>query len=51
MRGERPYAALLARRFETAARRLGLDRRRGAELDTTQFISDPDAPAQAELFT
>jgi DNA repair photolyase len=51
MRGDGPYAALLARRFETAARRLGLDRRRGAELDTTQFLADPEAPTQAELFT
>ena len=51
MRGEGPYAALLARRFETAARRLGLDRRRGAELDTSSFVADPGAPTQAELFT
>jgi DNA repair photolyase len=51
MRGEGPYAALLARRFKTAARRLGLDRRRGAELDTSSFVADPGAPTQAELFT
>jgi hypothetical protein len=51
MRGEGPYVALLARHFETAARRLGLDRRRGAELDTSSFVADPGAPTQAELFT
>ena len=51
MRGEGEYAALLARRFEAAARRHGLNRRRGADLDTSQFVADPDAPTQAELFT
>jgi DNA repair photolyase len=51
MRGEGEYAALLARRFEAAARRHGLDRRRGADLDVTRFVADPAAPTQAELFT
>ncbi len=36
MRGRGPYATLLARRFRTATRRLGLNRP-GAGLDTTQF--------------
>jgi DNA repair photolyase len=37
--GTGPYAALLAKRFELALRRFGLDRRRGqtAKLDVTQF--------------
>jgi DNA repair photolyase len=51
MRGEGAYAALLARRFEAAARRFGLDRRHTADLDITRFLADPDAPTQAELFT
>lgn len=37
MRGEGPYAELIARRFETAARRLGLLRRRASQLSTQHF--------------
>jgi DNA repair photolyase len=37
MRGEGPYAELIARRFETAARRLGLLRHRGSRLSTRHF--------------
>jgi DNA repair photolyase len=51
MRGEGEYAAVLARRFEAAARRHGLDRRRGQDLDTSLFVADPEAPTQADLFT
>jgi DNA repair photolyase len=36
-RGEGPYAQLLARRFELACRRLGLNEEERIELDTTQF--------------
>ncbi len=49
-RGLGPYAALIGSRFETACRRLGLNAGEPAELDTTQFVRDPGAPRQAELF-
>jgi DNA repair photolyase len=49
MRGEGPYAALLERRFEVAARRLGLDRRRPPL--ATDLFRVPAAPtAQLSLF-
>jgi DNA repair photolyase len=51
MRGEGPYAGLLAARFRAACRRNGLDASRGPELDCTQFVRDPHAPRQADLFT
>ena len=45
MRGEGPYAELLAARFQAACRRHGLDRAAaGSELDTSQFLRDPGAP-------
>ncbi len=50
MRGRGPYAALLARRFRTAVRRLGLDRP-DAGLDCTRFRAPsppPDAGRSAE---
>jgi DNA repair photolyase len=50
MRGEGPYAVLLAARFKAACRRLGLDQARGPELDCSRFIRDPVAPRQGELF-
>lgn len=37
MRGEGPFAALLAQRFAKASKRLGLDRREGYDLDCTAF--------------
>jgi DNA repair photolyase len=37
MRGEGPFAALLAQRFAKASKRLGLDRREGYNLDCTAF--------------
>ncbi|WP_397436007.1 PA0069 family radical SAM protein [Pseudomonas chlororaphis] len=37
MRGEGPFAALLAQRFSKASKRLGLDRREGYNLDCTAF--------------
>jgi DNA repair photolyase len=50
MRGEGSYAELLSARFDAACRRLGLATRRGPALDTTQFVHDPAAPEQRELF-
>src|SRR5690606_41849807 len=42
MRGEGPFAELLARRFQLACRRLGLDRRELGGLDCSRF-SPPGA--------
>jgi len=50
MRGEGPYAVLLAARFKAACRRLGLNPARGPELDCSRFLRDPAAPRQGELF-
>jgi len=50
MRGEGPYAALLAGRFKAACRRLGFDERRKTDLDISQFVGDPGAPDQGDLF-
>ena len=49
-RGEGPYAALIGARFEAACRRLGLNASPPVELDTTQFVRDPEAPVQGGLF-
>ncbi len=51
MRGAGPYAELLAARFAAACRRLGLQGRRAVELDTSQFLRDPGAPHQQDLFS
>jgi DNA repair photolyase len=51
MRGEGPYALLLAARFKAACRRFGLNETRGPELDCSQFIRDPGEPRQGDLFT
>jgi DNA repair photolyase len=51
MRGEGPYAELLAARFRAACRRHGLNERRETELETRLFVADPGAPAQGELFS
>jgi DNA repair photolyase len=54
MRGEGVYADLIARRFQVAAHRLGLDRGMPA-LDCAQFqppsasASDPDHPPRKQL--
>ncbi|MCY1539013.1 hypothetical protein D9M68_745810 [compost metagenome] len=37
MRGEGPFAELLAQRFRLASRKLGLDRRDSQGLDCSQF--------------
>jgi len=48
-KGEGPYAKLIADRFATACRRLGLDKPRLA-LDHTQFRRPPDYGDQGDLF-
>ena len=49
MRGEGPYAALIARRFAVAARRLGLDRPL-PPLDAAAFAPPPRSGDQLSLF-
>jgi DNA repair photolyase len=49
-RGQGAYAELIGARFEAACRRLGLNVGKPLELDTTQFVRDPQAPVQAGLF-
>ncbi len=49
MRGEGPYAQMLAQRFRAACRRLGLARRTAA-LDTSRFKAPARAGAQLSLF-
>lgn len=49
MRGQGPYAELLARRFDLARRRLGLNRRRD-DLDCAQFRPPPAPGDQLSLF-
>ena len=50
MRGQGPYAAMIASRFAVACRRLGLNAAAAPTLDTTQFVRAPGAPQQADLF-
>jgi len=50
MRGEGAYAALLAARFKAACRRFGLGAARSQPLDCGQFVADPGAPRQPDLF-
>jgi DNA repair photolyase len=50
MRGEGPYAELLAARFRAASRRHGFPGDRGPELDTSLFLRDPGGPMQGVLF-
>ena len=49
MKGQGPYAELLKRRFDTACRRLGLQRR-DLDLDVTHFRVPPRAGDQPGLF-
>jgi hypothetical protein len=51
MRGEGAYARMVATRFQAASRRLNLDQQRGVDLDTSQFLRDPQAPQQGTLFS
>ena len=51
MRGEGAYARMLSARFQAASRRLNLGQERSAELDTSQFLRDPQAPRQGTLFS
>jgi DNA repair photolyase len=50
MRGQGPYAVLLAARFKAACRRFGLNEASGPELDCSRFNRDPRAPRQGDLF-
>jgi DNA repair photolyase len=50
MRGDGPYAAMVAARFAGACRRLGLNQEAAPKLDTQQFLRDPGAPQQGGLF-
>lgn len=50
MRGDGAYARVLSARFAAGCRRAGLATDRGAPLETRQFVSDPDAPRQQEMF-
>jgi DNA repair photolyase len=50
MRGEGPYAGLLAARFKAACRRCGIEGGRSSDLETSLFLRDPGAPEQGVLF-
>jgi len=50
MRGEGAYAAMVAARFASACRRLGLNQEAAPQLDAKQFLRDPGAPLQGGLF-
>jgi hypothetical protein len=50
MRGAGPYATMIAARFASACRRLGLNQDDAPPLDTQQFLRDPDGPRQGGLF-
>jgi hypothetical protein len=50
MKGEGPFADLIARRFRLAAARLGFDVGRQEPLDETQFVPPRAPSAQGELF-
>jgi DNA repair photolyase len=50
MRGQGAYAEMVGARFEVACRKLGLNEATLPELDDTQFLRDPCAPAQGDLF-
>jgi hypothetical protein len=42
---------MLSARFQAASGRVGLDQQRRSELDTSQFVRDPQAPRQGALFS
>jgi DNA repair photolyase len=50
MKGEGPFAQLVARRFQLAAARLGFDIGRQEELDQSQFVPPRKPSPQGELF-
>jgi DNA repair photolyase len=50
MRGDGAYADLIAQRFRIALKRLGLDQRDRAPLDTSQFRPPPKKGDQLSLF-
>lgn len=50
MHGQGVFAQILARRFQVAAQRHGLERTRTLELDTTRFVPPRKPSPQGELF-
>lgn len=50
MRGQGPFAALIAQRFAIAHRRLGFARQAREPLDTTRFVPPSASSPQGELF-
>ena len=50
MRGQGPFAQLLARRFDVACRRHGFGRARDLELDASRFVPPRQASPQGSLF-
>jgi DNA repair photolyase len=50
MRGQGAYAGVVGARFEVACRRLGLNASPAPVLDDSQFIREPGAPRQGDLF-
>jgi hypothetical protein len=50
MRGEGPFAQLVAKRFQLATARLGFATSRQEPLDETQFVPPRTPSAQGELF-
>jgi DNA repair photolyase len=50
MRGQGAYAEMVGSRFEIACRKLGLNASPASPLDNSQFIREPGAPRQGDLF-
>ena len=50
MQGQGAYAEMLRARFEAGCKRFGLNEAAFPALDTAQFVRDPGAPRQGELF-
>src|SRR6186713_264137 len=50
MKGEGPFAELIAMRFRKAAARLGFETRRQEALDESQFVPPRKPTPQGELF-
>jgi DNA repair photolyase len=50
MRGQGAYADMIGARFELTCKKLGLNAVERARLDSSQFLRDPTAPNQGDLF-